>query len=166
MTDEILTPPAANTLPFQPSAGGVKPPDSDGYDTAIQDSLRREDIKVVVEDGPDMKIRLAEITAAVNPLLAAASPLLCALAQMPRELSLVLSNIIVPYWSVKFVDIRRYAIRQTFAANMCWLCVIAYALRWTKPPTTPPGGGAVSGLEKACWSLFMEKVKAASSCFR
>ena len=46
MTDEILTPPAANTLPFQPSAGGVKPPDSDGYDTAIQDSLRREDIKV------------------------------------------------------------------------------------------------------------------------
>ncbi|MGC6575026.1 type VI secretion system protein TssL, partial [Escherichia coli] len=74
-------------MPFQPSAGGVKPPDSDGYDTALQDSLRREDIKVVVEDGPDMKIRLAEITAAVNPLLAAASPLLCALAQMPRELS-------------------------------------------------------------------------------
>lgn len=82
MTDEILTPPAVNTLSFQPSVGGTKPPDHD-----IQDSLRGEDIKVVVEDGPDLKLRLAEITAAVNPLLAAASPLLCALAQMPRELS-------------------------------------------------------------------------------
>ncbi|MBA8196039.1 type VI secretion system protein TssL [Escherichia coli] len=82
MTDEILTPPAVNTLSFQPSVGGTKPPDHD-----IQDSLRGEDIKVVVEDGPDLKLRLAEITAAVNPLLAAASPLLCALAQMPCELS-------------------------------------------------------------------------------
>lgn len=83
MTDEILTPPAANTLPFQPSAGGVKPPDSDGYDTAIQDSLRREDIKVVVEDGPDMKIRLAEITAAVNPLLAGQPSVMRAGANAP-----------------------------------------------------------------------------------
>ena len=60
---------------------------------------------MVVEDGPDMKIRLAEITAAVNPLLAAASPLLCALAQMPRELSPVLSNIIVPLLER---EVRRY----------------------------------------------------------
>lgn len=34
MTDEILTPPAVNTLSFQPSVGGTKPPDHD-----IQDSL-------------------------------------------------------------------------------------------------------------------------------
>ncbi|EFO1629970.1 type VI secretion system protein TssL [Escherichia coli] len=87
MTDDILTHPAMNTQPFQPSVGETKPPDNEGYDIAIQDSLRREDIKVVVEDGPDMKLRLAEITAAANPLLAAASPLLCALAQMPRELA-------------------------------------------------------------------------------
>lgn len=105
MTDEILTPPAANTLPFQPSAGGVKPPDSDGYDTAIQDNLRREDIKVVVEDGPDVKIRLAEITAAVNPLLAAASPLLCALAQMPRELS---PGFVEHYRALLEREVRRY----------------------------------------------------------
>ena len=54
----------------------------------------------------------------------------------------------MPYWSVKFVDIRRYAIRQTFAANMCWLCVIAYALRWTKPPTTPQGAARCLGWKK------------------
>ncbi|MCV6038025.1 DotU family type IV/VI secretion system protein, partial [Escherichia coli] len=77
----------------------------DGYDTAIQDSLRREDIKVVVEDGPDMKIRLAEITAAVNPLLAAASPLLCALAQMPRELS---PGFVEHYRALLEREVRRY----------------------------------------------------------
>ncbi len=105
MTDEILTPPAANTLPFQPSAGGVKPPDNDGYDAPIQDSLRREEVKVVVEDGPDMKLRLAEITAAVNPLLAAASPLLCALAQMPRELS---PGLVEHYRALLEREVRRY----------------------------------------------------------
>lgn len=146
MTDEILTPPAVNTLSFQPSVGGTKPPDHD-----IRDSLRGEDIKVVVEDGPDLKLRLAEITAAVNPLLAAASPLLCALAQMPCELSLVLSNITVSYWSVKFVDTRRCVIRQTCAANMCWRCAIACVRRWMKLPTTPSGGDAVSGPGRACW---------------
>ena len=74
MTDDILTQPAVNTLLLQPSMKGTRSPDNEGYDTLIQDSLRREDIKVVVEDGPDLKLRLAEITAAVNPLLAAARP--------------------------------------------------------------------------------------------
>lgn len=151
MTDDILTQPAVNTLQLQPSMRGTRSPDNDGYDTLVQDSLRREDIKVVVEDGPDLKLRLAEITAAVNPLLAAASPLLCALAQMPRELSLVLSNIIAPYWSVKSADIRRCATRQTCAANMCWRYVTACARRWMKLPTTPSGGDAVSGPGRACW---------------
>ena len=54
MTDDILTPQAANTLPFQPSTGGGKAPDNDGYGAAIKDTFRKEESKVVVEDGPDM----------------------------------------------------------------------------------------------------------------
>ncbi|WP_312827688.1 type IVB secretion system protein IcmH/DotU, partial [Escherichia coli] len=50
-------------------------------------------------------IRLAEITAAVNPLLAAASPLLCALAQMPRELS---PGFVEHYRALLEREVRRY----------------------------------------------------------
>lgn len=105
MTDDILTPQAANTLPFQPSTGGGKAPDNDGYGAGIKDSLRKEESKVVVEDGPDMKLRLVEITAAANPLLAAASPLLCALAQMPRELA---PGFIEHYRALLEREVRRY----------------------------------------------------------
>ncbi|MCN5642051.1 type VI secretion system protein TssL, long form [Escherichia coli] len=105
MTDDILTQPAVNTLQLQPSMRGTRSPDNDGYDTLVQDSLRREDIKVVVEDGPDLKLRLAEITAAVNPLLVAASPLLCALAQMPRELS---PGFVEHYRALLEREVRRY----------------------------------------------------------
>ncbi len=105
MTDDILTPQAANTLPFQPSTGGGKAPDNDGYGAAIKDTFRKEESKVVVEDGPDMKLRLAEITAAANPLLAAASPLLCALAQMPRELA---PGFIEHYRALLEREVRRY----------------------------------------------------------
>ncbi|RSB14004.1 type VI secretion system protein TssL, long form [Citrobacter farmeri] len=86
MTDDTLTPPAANTMQFRTASGGITSPGNDGYETAIQDNLRKEEITVVVEDGPDLKLRLAEIKNSANPLLTAARPLLCALAQMPREL--------------------------------------------------------------------------------
>jgi type VI secretion system protein ImpK len=58
--------------------------DGDNHETTMTD--HRRDIKVVIEDGPDLKVRLSEISNALNPLLAAARPLLCALAQMPGEL--------------------------------------------------------------------------------
>ncbi len=47
------------------------------YETPVHTSQRTE-LNVIVEDGPDSKLRLAEISAAANPLLAAARPLLCA----------------------------------------------------------------------------------------
>ncbi len=55
------------------------------YETPVHTSQRTE-LNVIVEDGPDSKLRLAEISAAANPLLAAARPLLCALAAMPAKL--------------------------------------------------------------------------------
>lgn len=58
--------------------------DGNEHEAVVTDN--RRDLKVVIEDGPDLKLRLAEISRAANPLLAAARPLLCALAQMPGEL--------------------------------------------------------------------------------
>ncbi|MBV7407020.1 type VI secretion system protein TssL, long form [Enterobacter sp. ENT03] len=83
MTDSIITPPAANTLSFQ----SATPSQHNGgeYENALPDS-RPAEMKVIIEDGPDIRLRLAEISTAANPLLAAARSLLCALAQMPGEL--------------------------------------------------------------------------------
>ncbi len=98
----------------------------------------------------------------MNPLLAAASPLLCALAQCPVNYPLVLSNIIVPYWSVNssISDVMRSGkpSPRTCAGLRYCLCT---SLDEAANNTT--WGRAVSGLEKACWSLFMEKVKAAQA---
>lgn len=78
MTDSIIAPPEASSLSFQP---GLQPQP----EKAMPD-ISRTETKVVIEDGPDIRLRLAEISAAANPLLAAARPLLCALAQMPEKL--------------------------------------------------------------------------------
>ncbi|EIQ8087952.1 type VI secretion system protein TssL, partial [Salmonella enterica subsp. enterica serovar Agbeni] len=75
MTDSTLTPPAADMMSFLSTTPEHK--DSE-YETPVHTSQRTE-LNVIVEDGPDSKLRLAEISAAANPLLAAARPLLCAL---------------------------------------------------------------------------------------
>lgn len=86
MTDSTLTPPAADMMFFLSTTPEHK--DSE-YETPVHTSQRTE-INVIVEDGPDSKLRLAEISAAANPLLAAARPLLCALAAMPAKLDAAL----------------------------------------------------------------------------
>ncbi|MRX62395.1 hypothetical protein GJU37_29555, partial [Klebsiella pneumoniae] len=109
---------------------------------------------MVVEDGPDMKIRLAEITAAVNPLLAAASPLLCALAQMPRELS---PGFVEHYRALLEREVRRY---QTLCDQQpsprtcagCALLPMHFAGRSRQQHHL--GGGAVSGAGKSLLVTF------------
>lgn len=73
MTDSTLTPPAADMMSFLSTTPEHK--DSE-YETPVHTSQRTE-LNVIVEDGPDSKLRLAEISAAANPL----PGLYCALSQ-------------------------------------------------------------------------------------
>lgn len=98
MTDSTLTPPAADMMSFLSTTPEHK--DSE-YETPVHTSQRTE-LNVIVEDGPDSKLRLAEISAAANPLLAAARPLLCALAAMPAKLDAAL---VEPYRNLLVVTI-------------------------------------------------------------
>ncbi|HCD7553708.1 TPA: type VI secretion system protein TssL, long form [Citrobacter farmeri] len=81
-----------NTITFSPGVAALQPATQtltqlcDGKEPGAAVTDNHRDMKVVIEDGPDLKLRLAEIKNAANPLLAAARPLLCALAQMPGEL--------------------------------------------------------------------------------
>ncbi|VFS22997.1 membrane protein [Salmonella enterica subsp. enterica serovar Typhimurium] len=74
------------------------------YETPVHTSQRTE-LNVIVEDGPDSKLRLAEISAAANPLLAAARPLLCALAAMPAKLDAAL---VEPYRNLLVREMHLY----------------------------------------------------------
>lgn len=86
MTDRILPPPAADMMSF---LSARQDHNDDNPEKQVKSSLRTEP-NIIVEEGPDSNIRLAEIQAATNPLLVAARPLLCALAEMPRELDTAL----------------------------------------------------------------------------
>lgn len=82
MTDHTLPPPARDMRAF---LSAMPAHSADKSQQTVQDQYRA-DSNVIVEEGPDSKLRLAEISAAINPLLAAARPLLCALAEMPNKL--------------------------------------------------------------------------------
>lgn len=101
MTDSTLTPPAADMMSFLSTTPEHK--DSE-YETPVHTSQRTE-LNVIVEDGPDSKLRLAEISAAANPLLAAARPLLCALAAMPAKLDAAL---VEPYRNLLVREMHLY----------------------------------------------------------
>lgn len=120
------------------------------YETPVHTSQRTE-LNVIVEDGPDSKLRLAEISAAANPLLAAARPLLCALAAMPAKLDAAPQSLTVICWYARCICTRHYAIRRTCGASTYWRYVTACVRRLMKPPITQHGDGAASGPEKACW---------------
>lgn len=75
-----------NTITFSPGVAALQPATqtltqlSDGKEPGAAVTDNHRDMKVVIEDGPDLKLRLTEIKNAANPLLTAARPLLCALA--------------------------------------------------------------------------------------
>lgn len=101
MTDSTLTPPAADMMSFLSTTPEHK---NSEYETPVHTSQRTE-LNVIVEDGPDSKLRLAEISAAANPLLAAARPLLCALAAMPAKLDAAL---VEPYRNLLVREMHLY----------------------------------------------------------
>lgn len=101
MTDSTLTPPAADMMSFLSTTPEHK---NSEYETPVHTSQRTE-LNVIVEDGPDSKLRLAEISAAANPLLAAARPLLCTLAAMPAKLDAAL---VEPYRNLLVREMHLY----------------------------------------------------------
>lgn len=101
MTDHTLPPPARDMRAFL----SAMPAHSDDENQQTVQDQYRADSNVIVEDGPDSKLRLAEISAAINPLLAAARPLLCALAEMPNKLE---AAFVEPYRTLLVREVQLY----------------------------------------------------------